>query len=65
MNMYNAGMASPKPRPGLENDPNFPVTSELLIKLELSQAEKGDIIAFLESISAPSFRMSRTEIPRD
>ncbi|WP_057938807.1 cytochrome-c peroxidase [Algoriphagus resistens] len=65
LNMYDAGMARPKPRPGLENDPNFPVTSDLLIKLDLSQAEKEDIIAFLESISAKSFRMSRPEVPRD
>lgn len=63
LNMYNAGMARPKPRPGLENDPNFPVTSDLLIQLELTQEEKDDIIAFLEAISAPSFRMQRPSIP--
>ncbi|WP_026954427.1 cytochrome-c peroxidase [Algoriphagus vanfongensis] len=63
LNMYNAGMARPKPRPGLENDPNFPVTSDLLIQLQLTQEEKDDIIAFLEAISAPSFRMQRPSIP--
>jgi cytochrome c peroxidase len=63
LNMYNNGMARPKPRAGLENDPLFPTTSELLVPLELSEEEKQDVIAFLHSISSRSFRMSRPELP--
>lgn len=62
LNMYNNGMARPKPRPGLENDPLFPTTSELLVPLELSEEEKQDVIAFLHAISSRSFRMSRPEL---
>ncbi|MCH7411241.1 hypothetical protein MM239_17725 [Belliella sp. DSM 111904] len=64
LQMYDNGMARPKPRPGSEYDPNFPVTSHTLVKLNLSQEEKEQIIAFLHSISAPNFRMNRPEIPR-
>lgn len=59
MNMYNAGMARPRPRPGLENDPNFPVTSELLKPLNLTRQEMDDLIAFMEAISAQPFLMRR------
>ncbi|MCH7413831.1 hypothetical protein MM213_10070 [Belliella sp. R4-6] len=64
LQMYDNGMARPKPRPGMEDDPNFPETSELLIKLELTIEEKEQIIAFLHSISAPNFRMTRPELPK-
>ncbi len=64
MQMYDNGMARPKPRPGMEDDPNFPETSHLLKKLDLSLEEKEHLIAFLHALSAPNFRMTRPEIPK-
>ncbi|SNS47370.1 cytochrome c peroxidase [Belliella buryatensis] len=64
MQMYDNGMARPKPRPGMEDDPNFPETSHLLKKLDLSLEEKEHLIAFLHALSAPNFRMARPEIPK-
>jgi cytochrome c peroxidase len=63
INMYDNGMARPKPRPGLEDDPLFPTTSPILKKLNLTEEEKQHLIAFLESISATPFRMGRPELP--
>ncbi|EIM73104.1 methylamine utilization protein [Nitritalea halalkaliphila LW7] len=51
LNMYDAGMARPKPRPEFADDPLFPETSELLVKLSLTGAEKRALEAFLRSIS--------------
>jgi len=62
--MYSNGMARPKPRPEFENDPLFPETSPLVHNLQLTKEEKKALIAFLESISAPPFRMSRPELPQ-
>ncbi|MGY6559251.1 MAG: cytochrome-c peroxidase [Nitritalea sp.] len=62
INMYDAGMARPKPRPEFAEDPLFPETSELLVKLSLTAAEKQALEAFLKSISAPPFRMARPQL---
>ncbi len=47
VNFYNAGGARPKPREEFADDPRFPVTSELLHKLELSPLERQDLVEFL------------------
>ena len=46
----NAGGARPKPRKKFKDDPNYPQTTELLHKLELSKDEKNALIAFLETL---------------
>lgn len=64
MNMYNAGMARPKPRTGMKtDDPPYPTTSPLLKELNLTEDEMQAIIAFLESISETPYRMPRPELP--
>ncbi len=57
LNMYNMGMPRPKRKKNQLNDSLFPQTSKLLTKLELSKDEIQDIIAFLHSISSPSYRV--------
>lgn len=63
LNMYDHGMAEPVPRPSMEDDPHYPVSSDLLEELNLTQKEKEDIIAFLKSISERPYRMRRPELP--
>jgi len=63
VSMYDAGMARPRPRPGLEDDPHFPVTSEILVPLELTDEEKEAIVSFLHAISERPFRLRRPELP--
>ena len=64
INMYNAGMARPEPRPGMKtDDPPYPTTSPLLQELNLTDEEMQAIIAFLESISETPYRMPRPELP--
>lgn len=50
VNLYNAGGARPRPRPGMENDPLFPETSELLPKLNLTSEERDALVAYLETL---------------
>ncbi|ARS35468.1 cytochrome-c peroxidase [Pontibacter actiniarum] len=64
LNMYSAGMPQPKPKEGQENDPLFPKTSPIIQQLDLSAEEKQAVIAFLESISTVSYRISRPELPQ-
>ncbi|WP_428828380.1 cytochrome-c peroxidase [Azonexus sp. IMCC34842] len=48
LNMYNAGMPRPKPANAVQAaDPRFPVNSELLKPLEMSEAEVQALAAFL------------------
>jgi cytochrome c peroxidase len=51
LNMYNAGMPSPRPRPGQETDPRFPVKSPHLKPLGLNSNDLADLRAFLESLT--------------
>lgn len=51
INMYDRGMARPRPTKEQENDPLFPVTSQLLKPLNLTQKEKKALIAFLHAIT--------------
>lgn len=47
VSMYNHGGARPRPRKNQLNDPNFPKTTDLLIKLNLTKQEQKDLVAFL------------------
>lgn len=64
MNMYDHGMARPKPRPEFKDDPLWPTTSEILKPLGLTQEEKEDLMAFLESMTTTIYRMPRPELPQ-
>ena len=48
VNFYNNGGARPKPRKHVANDPLYPKTTALLVRLDLSKEEIADIVAFLE-----------------
>ncbi len=64
INMYEHGMARPEPRPGMEDDPHYPVTSPLLKELDLTRAETDALVAFLHSISERPRRVRRPELPQ-
>lgn len=53
INMYNHGMARPRPTIAQSHDPLFPQTSPLLKSLNLTQEEKDALIAFLYAITYP------------
>lgn len=63
LHLYNTGMFNIRPRKGQEDDPLFPVKSELLKPLDLSEADQEDIIAFLESLTEPPFRVRPPKLP--
>lgn len=50
VNQYNAGGPRPKPKAHQQNDPNFPRTTDLLIKLNLSEEERIALVKFLETL---------------
>lgn len=64
LNMYNAGMPQPKPKPGQEDDPLYPKTDKLLRKLDLTTGEKQDIIAFLNAITSEPYKMKAPAMPQ-
>ncbi len=45
---YNAGGPRPKPKGEQVNDPLYPKTTDLLLKLNLTPSEIDDLVAFLE-----------------
>ncbi|MBL8751335.1 MAG: cytochrome-c peroxidase [Planctomycetes bacterium] len=63
INMYSAGMATPKRKPEQANDPLFPTKSPLLRELGLSSDEKADLRAFLESLTERRRRVRPPEMP--
>ncbi len=63
INLYNGGGARPRPREDQKNDPLFPTTSSLLEPLNLTDSEKQDILAFLESLEEPRLRVSPPPLP--
>jgi cytochrome c peroxidase len=63
MNMYNAGMARPKPKPNQENDPLFPKTDIHLKKLNLSVQERAAVISFLSAITTEPWRIQAPDMP--
>lgn len=64
MNMYNAGMPTPKRRPEQMDDPKFPVKDKLLKGLQLTPAEKAAVIAFMESISTLPWKDRSPVLPQ-
>jgi cytochrome c peroxidase len=50
VNLYNVGGARPRAREGMEDDPLFPETSELLPELNLTPDEKAALVAYLETL---------------
>lgn len=63
LNMYNAGMADPRPKPGQEMDPLFPKRSKLLRPLGLNSADLSDLRAFLESLTETRSRVRQPPLP--
>ena len=61
--MYDAGMAHPKPRKDQQNDPLFPTTDPLLQKLSLNKEERADLKAFLLTLNSPAKREKMPELP--
>lgn len=63
INMYNAGMPQPKPKPEQLNDPLFPKTDPLIKKLSLTKEERADLLAFLEAITSPPTKVRMPKLP--
>jgi cytochrome c peroxidase len=57
LNMYNAGMATLKPKPEQENDPLFPVKSPHLKSLGLNKRDLADLKEFLLTLTEPKLRV--------
>ncbi|HJV20167.1 MAG TPA: cytochrome c peroxidase [Sediminibacterium sp.] len=64
LNMYNAGMPQPKPKPEQVKDSLFPQTDPLLRKLNLTKEERQDIIAFLNAITAQPWKVRIPVLPK-
>lgn len=63
LRMYNAGMATLRPRPDQVDDPLFPTKDPLLEPLDLNPRDLADLRAFLESLSEPRTRVRPPELP--
>ena len=63
VNMYSAGMATLRRKPGQEDDPLFPTKSPLLQKLDLTKDEKRALLAFLQSLEERRRRIRPPEMP--
>lgn len=64
LNMYNAGMPTPRRRPELKDDPLFPRKSHLLKPLGLNTQDMADLKAFLESLTETRQRMMSPDLPQ-
>ncbi|RAI99478.1 cytochrome c peroxidase [Chitinophaga skermanii] len=68
VNIYNSGMGADllKRKPGQENDPLFPTTDRLVKRLNLTEGEKEDLVAFIEALSGSTpYKMPRPkELPQ-
>lgn len=63
LNMYNAGMATVRPKESQKMDPLFPVKSPLLKPLGLNKQELADLKAFLDSLTETRVRIRPPEMP--
>ncbi|MGN7784762.1 cytochrome-c peroxidase [Niabella sp. 22666] len=64
VNIYNSGMPQ-KPRTEEQrNDPMFPKTDRLIKPLNLTQQEKKQLVAFLNTLTGTPYRMRRPELPK-
>lgn len=64
INMYNSGMPQAARTDEQKNDPLFPKTDRLLKPLKLTKEEKGDLLAFLNTLTGVPYRMRRPELPK-
>ena len=63
LNMYNAGMPTPRRRTDQKDDPLFPVKSPHLQSLGLNRQDLDDLKAFLESLAETRWRLRPPELP--
>jgi cytochrome c peroxidase len=63
LNMYNAGMATVRRKPGQENDPLFPTKDRLLQPLGLNKQDLADLKAFLDSLTELRTRVRPPQFP--
>lgn len=62
--MYNAGMGREIPKGDQVNDPKFPHKSEMVEKLNLTDDEVFDIVAFLKTLNSYKYKMRPPELPK-
>lgn len=63
INMYSAGMPRIEPSEAQKDDPLFPRKSPLVERLDLDVQEKGDLAAFLRSLTERKRRIRAPELP--
>lgn len=61
--MYSNGMPRPKRNENQKKDTLFPSISPIIKKLHLTKSEKECLVAFLHTISAPSFKIKKPILP--
>ncbi|MDC8099202.1 cytochrome-c peroxidase [Chryseobacterium rhizosphaerae] len=61
--MYNAGMGREIPKANQVNDPKFPHKSGMIVKLNLTDDEVFDIVAFLKTLNSYKYKMRPPELP--
>ncbi|WP_330747397.1 cytochrome-c peroxidase [Chryseobacterium sp. CP-77] len=62
--MYNAGMGREIPKGEQINDQKFPHKSEMIQKLNLTDDEVFDIVAFLKTLNSYKYKMRPPELPK-
>ncbi|RUL83908.1 cytochrome-c peroxidase [Tautonia sociabilis] len=63
LRMYDAGMATIRPKEDQRDDPLFPTKSPLLKPLGLNAQDRSDLRAFLESLAEPRLRVRPPRLP--
>ena len=63
IHMYSAGMPRIEPSEAQKDDPLFPRKSPLVERLDLDAQEKGDLAAFLRSLTERKRRIRAPELP--
>ena len=62
--MYNAGMGRETPRGDQVNDPKFPHKSGMIEKLNMTDEEVFDVVAFLKTLNSYKYKMRAPELPK-
>ena len=62
--MYNAGMGRETPRGDQVNDPKFPHKSGMVEKLNMTDEEVFDVVAFLKTLNSYKYKMRAPELPK-
>ncbi|WP_337084707.1 cytochrome-c peroxidase [Elizabethkingia anophelis] len=63
--MYNAGMGRETPRGDQVNDPKFPHKSGMIERLNMTDEEVFDVVAFLKTLNSYKYKMRAPELPKD